>query len=61
MTKPLQDDAERNGRVMGRSPMKRWGRPEEIATGIVFLCSPMASFVNGVVLPIDGGYMVTGM
>ncbi|MES2320745.1 MAG: SDR family oxidoreductase [Pseudomonadota bacterium] len=61
MTKPLQDDAERNGRVMGRSPMKRWGRPEEIAAGIVFLCSPMASFVNGVVLPIDGGYMAAGM
>ena len=61
MTKPLQDDEQRNGRVMGRSPMKRWGRPEEIAAGIVFLCSPMASFVNGVVLPIDGGYMVTGM
>ncbi len=61
MTKPLQDDAERNGRVMGRSPMKRWGRPEEIAAGIVFLCSPMASFINGVVLPIDGGYMVSGM
>ncbi|MES2898948.1 MAG: SDR family oxidoreductase [Pseudomonadota bacterium] len=61
MTRPLQDDVERNGRVMGRSPMKRWGRPEEIAAGIVFLCSPMASFVNGVVLPIDGGYMVAGM
>ncbi|MES2258567.1 MAG: SDR family oxidoreductase [Pseudomonadota bacterium] len=61
MTKPLQDDAERNGRVMARSPMKRWGVPEEIAAGILFLCSPMASFVNGVVLPIDGGYMVSGM
>ena len=61
MTRPLQDDAARNARVMGRSPMKRWGRPEEIAAGIVFLCSPMASFVNGVVLPIDGGYLVAGM
>lgn len=61
MTKPLQADAERNARIMGRSPMGRWGRPEEIAAGIVFLCSPMASFVNGVVLPIDGGYLVAGM
>jgi NAD(P)-dependent dehydrogenase (short-subunit alcohol dehydrogenase family) len=61
MTRILQDDEQRNGRIMGRSPMKRWGKPEEIAAGIVFLCSPMASFVNGVVLPIDGGYMVTGM
>lgn len=61
MTRPLQDDAERNARVIGRSPMGRWGQPEEIATGILFLCSPMASFVTGVVLPIDGGYLVAGM
>jgi NAD(P)-dependent dehydrogenase (short-subunit alcohol dehydrogenase family) len=61
MTRPLQADAERNARVLARSPMQRWGQPEEIATGILFLCSPMASFVTGVVLPIDGGYMVSGM
>jgi NAD(P)-dependent dehydrogenase (short-subunit alcohol dehydrogenase family) len=61
MTKVLQADEQRNGRIISRSPMKRWGKPEEIAAGIVFLCSPMASFVTGVVLPIDGGYMVTGM
>lgn len=61
MTRPLQDDVERNGRVMARSPLKRWGTPDEIAAGIVFLCSPMASFITGVVLPIDGGYLCSGM
>lgn len=61
MTRPLQADPERNARVMGRSPMKRWGRSEEIADGIFFLCSPLSSFVNGVVLPIDGGYLAVGM
>jgi len=61
MTKPLQADPERNARVLGRSPMKRWGRSEEIADGIFFLCSPLSSFVNGIVLPIDGGYLAVGM
>lgn len=39
-------------------PMKRFGRPEEIAKPIVFLCSDDASYINGVTLPVDGGYLV---
>ena len=39
-------------------PMKRFGQPHEVAGPIVFLASPAASFVNGVTLPIDGGYLV---
>lgn len=37
-------------------PLKRWGLPEEIAGGIVYLCSPAASFVTGSELVIDGGF-----
>lgn len=61
MTIPLQEDKERNGRVMARSPMKRWGKTEEVAAGITFLCSPAAAFITAVVLPVDGGYLAVGM
>jgi NAD(P)-dependent dehydrogenase (short-subunit alcohol dehydrogenase family) len=37
--------------------MRRHGLPSEVADPVVFLASPSASFVNGVTLPIDGGYL----
>ena len=38
-------------------PMKRFGEPREVAAPVVFLASEAASFVNGVTLPVDGGYL----
>ena len=61
MTTAMQEDQDRNRRVLERSPMKRWGKSQEIANGIVFLLSKEASFITGVMLPVDGGYMVTGI
>lgn len=45
---------------IARNPMKRPGRPEELAAGILFLWSPAASYVNGAFLVIDGGLTLTG-
>ena len=41
-----------------RTPMGRWGQPEDIAGPVLFLTSPAAGFMTGVCLPIDGGYSV---
>jgi NAD(P)-dependent dehydrogenase (short-subunit alcohol dehydrogenase family) len=59
LTQALRDDPERNAQIAGRTAMKRWGNPEEVAGGALFLSSPMASFVTDAVLIIDGGYSIT--
>lgn len=40
-------------------PMRRYGKPEEIADAILWLCSPQSAFVTGLTLPIDGGMMAS--
>ena len=42
-------------------PMKRFGRPEEIAAAVSFLCSEDASYITGHTIPVDGGYLAAGV
>jgi NAD(P)-dependent dehydrogenase (short-subunit alcohol dehydrogenase family) len=57
LTQALQDDPDRSRPILDRTPMGRWGTPEEVAGGVVFLASPAARFVTGAILAIDGGYL----
>ena len=45
--------------VNDRTPLRRWGKPEELAGAALFLASPAASYVNGHVLAVDGGMTTT--
>jgi NAD(P)-dependent dehydrogenase (short-subunit alcohol dehydrogenase family) len=56
MTAGLKDDPAREAHILAAHPMGRFGKAEEIAAGVLYLCSAEASFVTGVSLPVDGGY-----
>jgi NAD(P)-dependent dehydrogenase (short-subunit alcohol dehydrogenase family) len=43
--------------ILAREPVGRMGRPEEVAEAVVWLCSEAASFVTGIALAVDGGYV----
>lgn len=45
----------RRDKILGRTPMARLGDADDIGWAAVYLCSPAAKFVTGVVLPVDGG------
>jgi gluconate 5-dehydrogenase len=55
LNKALNDDPPRKAKIIGRTPMSKFGKAEDIGWAAVYLCSPAAQFVNGVILPVDGG------
>jgi NAD(P)-dependent dehydrogenase (short-subunit alcohol dehydrogenase family) len=55
MNKALSGDPERKAKILGRTPLTQYGQAEDIGWAAVYLCSPAAKFVTGVMLPVDGG------
>jgi 2-deoxy-D-gluconate 3-dehydrogenase len=56
-TQALQDDPVRNKEILGRIPAGRWGDPSDIGGAAVFLASRASDYVQGITLPVDGGWL----
>lgn len=56
LTQPLQDNEQQAMPIMRRTPLRRWGLPEEIGSVVRFLLSDEARFMTGAIVPVDGGY-----
>jgi 3-oxoacyl-[acyl-carrier protein] reductase len=59
MTAEVLSQPEFRSRALARIPLQRFADGDDIADAAVFLCSPAARYVTGVVLPVDGGYSIT--
>ncbi len=61
LNQKLLDESERGREFLLRTPMKRFGNVEELAGAAIFLASDAASFVNGEILTVDGGFLASGV
>ena len=57
LTLPLQQDKERNYLILKRIPAGRWGSGEDLKGALIFLASAMSDYVNGAIIPVDGGWL----
>ncbi|WP_092380419.1 SDR family NAD(P)-dependent oxidoreductase [Micromonospora phaseoli] len=56
-TQALRDDPDRAQAIVTRIPAGRWGRADDLGGATVFLASAASDYVNGIVLPVDGGWL----
>lgn len=57
MNIPLMKDPARNKLIMDRVPAARWGLPRDLVGALIFLSSSASDYVNGILLPVDGGFL----
>ena len=56
-TAALRSDKKRSAEILGRIPSGRWGQPSDLAGAVVFLASNASDYVQGITLPVDGGWL----
>lgn len=56
--KAMEGDPGRKSKIIGRTPMAKFGQPADIGWAAVYLASPAAKFITGVTLPVDGGVSI---
>jgi NAD(P)-dependent dehydrogenase (short-subunit alcohol dehydrogenase family) len=59
MTEPLRANPEFDAWVLGRTPMGRWGTPEDLEGACIFLASDASRFVTGQMINVDGGWLAS--
>ena len=57
-TRPLWENQKENERIVNRIPAGRWGQPSDLKGLAVFLASDASEYINGAMIPIDGGWLV---
>ncbi|MGK7295298.1 MAG: SDR family oxidoreductase [Candidatus Wenzhouxiangella sp. M2_3B_020] len=60
LARQVLDDADYLQEVLSRTPLKRIGRPEEVAATVAFLCMEGSGYITGQVIPVDGGFTIYG-
>lgn len=56
-TTALRADPDRSRQILERIPIGRWGEPDDLAATVVYLASPGAAYVTGIIVPVDGGWL----
>jgi NAD(P)-dependent dehydrogenase (short-subunit alcohol dehydrogenase family) len=58
LTADVLEDGGRVAEIVGRTPMRRWGKPDDLSGTANFLCSEDAAFITGATMTVDGGYSI---